>query len=132
MPRLLQTALSASLIVLASLGVQAAATQATGASVATRTLIVGELGYEGGPSPGGFHPTAGTVDVAFTINPLVLEKKVGKSGHFSIPLGPGTYEVTGCGPTSSTTTTPQCSKPIEVTLRAGEVDHLRLVWAYTP
>lgn len=100
---------------------------------AKRSLLVGELGYEGGPYPGQLHPTAGSVEVEFSNVPLVLEKKVGRSGQFKIPLGPGTYTVIGCGPTrSGGTSSSTCSKPQQVTLSAGEVVFVELVWAYAP
>ncbi len=95
-------------------------------------LLVGELGFEGGAYPGGFHPTAGTVTVAFTLEPIVVEKPVGPSGRFRIPLRPGTYTVTGCGPSASATSSPLCGRPRRITLVAGEVDHIRLVWALAP
>jgi hypothetical protein len=114
------------------LGLQAAPAQAsTNGSAAARSALVGVLGYEGGPYPGGFHPTSGTVDVEFTNVPLVLSKQVGSSGHFRISLGPGSYTVIGCGPSSSSGQS-TCSKGQNITLKTGEVDHIRLVWAYAP
>jgi len=97
----------------------------------TKSALVGELGYEGGPAPGRFHPTSGTVLVQFTSVPLTLEKHVGAKGHFRIPLGPGKYTVTGCGP-SSGGGQPLCSQPVNVTLAAGEIYKIQLVWAYAP
>ncbi len=94
--------------------------------------MVGQLGFEGGPYPGGFHPTAGTVDVEFHSVPLVLVTHVGPSGDFDIRLGPGSYTVIGCGPSPKGGQSGQCSRPLAVTLRAGEVDHVRLIWAYAP
>lgn len=99
---------------------------------APATVLVGRLGVEGGAYPGGFHPTAGSVEVAFQSVPLVLDKRVGPSGHFRIPLGPGVYTVVGCGPTSSSTQSQECSKPKTVTLTWGEVRHITLIWAYVP
>jgi hypothetical protein len=93
------------------------------------SAIVGELGVEGGKYPGGFVPTAGSVEVEFNSVPLVLERHVGKSGKFDIKLSPGSYTVFGCGPKSSGN---QCSKPQDIDLAAGEVDHIQLVWAYLP
>ncbi len=116
----------------AVLGLPAApALAGTSGSAAGKSALVGVLGYEGGPAPGGFHRTSGSVEVEFANVPLALEKKVGSSGHFRIPLGPGTYTVIGCGP-SSDGSQPLCTKPKNVTLKAGEVDHLRLVWALAP
>jgi hypothetical protein len=97
---------------------------------AQQAVLTGTLGYEGGPYPGGFHPTAGTVQVAYTDQPLVMVTRVGPSGHFKIDLGPGTYRVTGCGPKHDGSQ--MCGKPRTITLTAGEVDHVRLVWALTP
>jgi hypothetical protein len=90
---------------------------------------VGQLGVEGGAYPGGFRPTAGTVEVEFNSVPLTLLKHVGKSGKFDIKLSPGSYTVFGCGPKTSGN---QCSQPQDITLAAGEVDHIQLVWAYLP
>jgi hypothetical protein len=137
MSRLLRITLCASLcaflVAFAALVVSVPTTRAATPLVATsRAFLAGRLGYEGGPYPGGFHATAGSVEVAFSTHPLVLEKKVGKTGHFRIPLSPGTYIVTGCGPSSSAGSTPRCGRPKTVTLRAGEVRHIRLVWMYAP
>jgi hypothetical protein len=97
-----------------------------------RSLLVGRLGIEGGPYPGGFRPTAGSVEVEFNSVPLAIEKSVGKSGRFEFKLSPGEYTVTGCGPTASGSPSGQCSKPQEVNLAPGEVDHIQLVWLYAP
>ena len=96
-----------------------------------KSALVGVLGYEGGPAPGGFHPTSGSVEVEFTNLPLTLEKHVGPTGHFRIPLGPGSYTVIGCGPSSSSHQA-VCGQPKNVTLETGEVYHIRIVWAYAP
>jgi hypothetical protein len=118
---------------MAAAGLQAApAHAATSAPSVNRALLVGELGIEGGPYPGGFHPTAGSVEVEFSNLPLVLLQKVGPSGHFRIPLGPGKYRVVGCGPSASATPGPRCSRPLTITLTSGEVEHIQLVWAYAP
>jgi hypothetical protein len=101
-------------------------------TIAQPALLVGELGIEGGPYPGGFHPTAGTVEVEFSFLPLILEKAVGSSGQFKIPVGPGTYTVIGCGPTASGTPSSQCSAPQTITLSPGEVGYIQLIWAYAP
>jgi hypothetical protein len=94
--------------------------------------LVGVLGYEGGAAPGGFHPTSGSVRVEFDSEPLTLRQSVGKSGHFEIGLAPGGYTVIGCGPTASSSPSAQCSKPKNITLTAGEVRHIKLVWALAP
>jgi hypothetical protein len=93
--------------------------------------LVGVLGYEGGAFPGKFHPTSGTVDVAFSNPPITLVKQVGPTGHFNIPLPPGRYTVVGCGPSSSGGQG-TCGQPKIVKLSSGEVDHIRLVWAMVP
>ena len=64
--------------------------------------------------------------------PLVLLKKVGTSGKFEIELSPGDYTVIGCGSRASGGPSGQCSKPSELKLSSGEVDHIQLVWAYLP
>jgi hypothetical protein len=120
----------ASLGTVCVLGWQAAPALASSPAVA-RSALVGVLGYEGGPAPGGFHPSSGSVDVQFTNQPLVLNQRVGPTGHFRTPLGPGKYVVIGCGPSSSGGQ-PLCSQPKNVTLKTGEVDHIRLVWAFVP
>ncbi len=132
MSRLLNLALAVSATSFAAIGLQAAPAHAAEPAV-PRALLVGELGIEGGAYPGLFHPTAGTVEVEFTNLPLVIEKHVGRSGQFKIPLGPGTYTVIGCGPSASAATpAPLCSTPKTITLAPGEVDFLELVWAYVP
>ena len=132
MSRLANLALAVSAGSLALVGLQAAPAHASTTS-AKQSAIVGELGYEGGAVPGGFHPTAGTVEVEFNSVPLTLEKHVGKSGHFHIKLSPGSYTVIGCGPAASAgAANSQCSQPQNITLVAGEVDHIQLIWAYVP
>jgi hypothetical protein len=115
-----------------ALGLQAApALAGTDGPTAGEAALAGVLGYEGGAYPGGFHPTSGSVEVEFTLPPLILLKQVGPTGHFRIPLGAGTYTVIGCGP-SSGGGHPICGRPLNITLKAGEVDHVRLVWAMVP
>ncbi len=128
MIRILNAGLLAALLALGALGLQAAP---AGAVTPYRGLLAGQLGYEGGAYPGGFHPTSGTVDVAFRSPPLVLVKSVGPNGRFAIPLNPGTYTVIGCGPSASGGTH-QCSRPRTVTIRSGQIDLIRLVWALVP
>lgn len=125
--------IAASVGAISALGMQAApALASSNAGPSTGSAIVGVLGYEGGAASADFHPTSGTLDVEFTNPPLVLVKKVGDSGHFRLPLKPGTYTIIGCGPSSSSGATPQCGQPQNITLKAGEVDHIRVVWAYVP
>jgi hypothetical protein len=131
MTRLTNLALALSASSMALIGLQAAPAHA-GTTPAQRSAIVGELGYEGGAPPGGIHPTAGTVEVEFNSVPLVLEKHVGKSGHFHIKLSPGSYTVIGCGPAASGAASGQCGQPQNINLVAGEVDHIQLIWAYVP
>ena len=118
-----------------SIGVLAIGTAPAHASGPTSEAeLVGKLGYEGGAPPGGLHPTSGSVIVNVDgPTPLSLEKKVGPSGHFKIPLPAGSYTVIGCGPSSSgSAASAQCSKPKNITLTRGEVDHIKLVWALVP
>ncbi len=130
--RLAKLALALSASSIALIGLQTAPAHA-GSTAAKQSAIVGELGYEGGAAPGGFHPTAGTVEVEFNSVPLTLEKHVGKSGHFHIKLSPGSYTVIGCGPAAAAgAVNGQCSQPQNVTLVAGEVDYIQLIWAYVP
>jgi hypothetical protein len=133
--RKLAVALATSTILVAS---SVAAAQGVTVPKPVDATLVGHLGYEGGAYPGGFHPTAGVVDVSFHFLPLVLVSTVGRSGKFSIRLAPGTYTVSGCEtPVSGSSahpalTTGPCSTPITLTLKAGQVKHLRLIWAYVP
>ncbi|MGH9016201.1 MAG: hypothetical protein ACRDY1_00500 [Acidimicrobiales bacterium] len=127
--RIIGMAVSAGAIV--TLGVQALpAAASTTRSSAPKAVLKGVLGYEGGASTK-LHPTSGTVSVSFDKLPLVLEVPVGSSGHFHVKLSPGGYEVSGCGP-SSNGGQPLCGQAQAVTLKAGEVDHIQVVWAYTP
>jgi hypothetical protein len=131
MSRLTNLALALSASSIALIGLQATPAHA-GTAPTPRSAIVGELGYEGGAAPGGFHPTAGTVEVEFNFVPLTLLKHVGKSGRFHVNLSPGRYTVIGCGPAASGTSSGQCSQPQNINLVAGEVDHIQLIWAYAP
>jgi hypothetical protein len=132
MSRVTKTAAALFVISIAATSLQVLPPHAAApASTTTEALLVGRLGYEGGAFPGGFHPTAGSVIVAFANPPIVLDKQVGPTGRFRIPLSPGTYIVTGCGPSSSGGTG-LCGKSKTVTLSAGQVDHIRLVWALVP
>jgi hypothetical protein len=132
MARKLVFGMAASLGAISAVGIQAApALASSNVAPTSKSAIVGVLGYEGGGPTNKFHPTSGTVEVEFMNPPLVLEKKVGDTGHFRIPLGPGNYAVIGCGPSSSGST-PLCGQPQNVTLKAGEVDHIRVIWAYVP
>ena len=82
--------MAASLGAISAVGMQAApALASSNVGPTSKSAIVGVLGYEGGGPTTKFHPTSGTVEVEFTNPPLVLLKKVGNSGHFRIPLGPG-------------------------------------------
>jgi hypothetical protein len=134
MHRFLKVASAGCASAIAAIGLQAApAFAAAPAHAAVRpALLVGELGIEGGAYPGSFRPTPGSVEVEFYAQPLVLEKKVGRSGQFKIRLGPGKYTVIGCGPSASARPSSQCSRPKTLTLAAGEVDYVQLVWAYVP
>jgi hypothetical protein len=131
MSRFTHLALALSAGSIAMIGLQVAPAHAATTPI-HRSVIAGELGYEGGAIPGGFHPTAGTVEVEFNSVPLVLEHHVGKSGTFRIKLSPGSYTVIGCGSTTSTAASGQCSQPQNIKLVAGEVDHIQLIWARVP
>lgn len=131
MSRLTKLALTLSAGSMAVIGLQAVPAPA-GATSGHRSTLVGELGYEGGAAPGGFHPTAGTVEVEFKSVPLTLEKHVGRSGQFEIELSPGSYTVIGCGPSATGATGGLCSSPKNIHLVSGEVHHIKLVWALAP
>jgi hypothetical protein len=126
MSRLIKLALA---LFASSIAVVGLAAPAHASSRTAHSAIVGELGVEGGAYPGGFQPTAGTVEVEFNSQPLVLERHVGKSGKFDIKLSPGSYTVIGCGPKKSGD---QCSQPQDINLATGEIDHIQLVWQYRP
>jgi hypothetical protein len=126
MSRLIKLALALVASSITVIGLAAAPGYAsTGAKPSS--AIVGELGVEAGP--GGFHPTAGTVEVEFNTEPLTLLKHVGDSGKFDIKLSPGRYTVFGCGPKKSDS---QCGQAQDIKLATGEVDHIQLVWAVLP
>jgi len=91
-------------------------------------VLKGDLGIVGGAYPGLFHPTAGSVEVIGKV--IAMLTVVGPSGEFRIRLAPGTYTVTGCGPTASPV--PSCGSPRAIRLRPGQVDHVQLVWALVP
>jgi hypothetical protein len=129
MSRISKLALALSASSMAMIGLQAVPAHASPPT--TPSLVVGELGYEGGAATG-FHPTAGTVEVEFNSVPLVIEHHVGASGKFGFKLAPGSYTLIGCGPATSTTGGGQCSRPQTIHLVAGEVDHVRLIWAMVP
>ncbi len=129
MSRIRNLALALSAGSIAMLGLQAAPAHA--ATTTQPSAIVGELGYEGGAATG-FHPTAGSVEVEFTLVPLVIEHHVGSSGKFRFQLPPGSYTVIGCGPATSTSVGGRCSPPQTIKLVPGEVDRIRLIWALVP
>ena len=133
MSRLTNLALAVSVSSIAMITLQSVPAHAA-TTPSSQAELVGKLGYEGGAYPNKFHPTAGSVVVNFdSMTPLSLEKRVGPSGLFKIPLPAGRYTVIGCGPSSSGgAANGQCGKPTNVTLAAGEVDHIKLVWAYAP
>jgi hypothetical protein len=131
MSRLTNLALALSAGSIALIGLQAAPAHAA-TSPTPRSAIVGQLGYEGGAATSKFHPTAGTVEVEFNSVPLVIEHHVGKSGKFHFKLSPGSYTLIGCGPAASSSASGQCSQPQNIKLVAGEVDHIRLIWARVP
>jgi hypothetical protein len=132
MSRFRNLSIAASLGVMAAVGLQSAPAQVGAAQPhVQQAVLAGALGYEGGAFPGHFHPTAGTVEVAQSNPPITLDEQVGPSGHFKIPLSPGSYTVVGCGPSSSGGQG-LCGRPKHVTLSAGEVDHIRLIWAMVP
>jgi hypothetical protein len=88
--------------------------------------IVGQLGYEGGAYPGGFHPTAGLVK--FTGPQKVAPVKVPQSGDFSVHVVPGDYTLTGCGGTKNK----QCGPPQQVTVKARATTHVQVPWLLAP
>lgn len=89
-------------------------------------IIDGRLGFEGGPYPGGFHPTAGLVK--FTGPQKVGPVKVPTSGRFTVDVTPGAYTLTGCGGTKNK----QCGPPKLVTVKADTTRHVRVVWLLAP
>jgi len=93
---------------------------------ATDGTITGQLGFEGGPAPGGFHATAGLVQVAGSKTVELV--KVPTSGNFTVHVQPGRYSLTGCGGAKDD----QCGSPQNVTVTAGAVKHVQVVWAFVP
>ncbi len=98
------------------------------APTARLAVLDGDLGIVGGAYPGQFHPSAGSIEVIGKV--IAMLTVVGPSGEFRIRLAPGTYTVTGCGPTASPV--PSCGPPRTIRLRPGQVDHVQLVWALVP
>jgi len=89
--------------------------------------IAGQLGFEGGAYPGGFHATAGVVKV--TDGPhKVKPVTVPESGEFTVHVVPGTYTLTGCGGTKDK----QCGPPQSITVEAGATIHVQVVWLLAP
>jgi hypothetical protein len=133
MSRLSKLALAASVSGIAMVSLQTGPAHAATAT-ASQAALVGKLGYEGGAYPDKFHPTAGSVEVEFdSVTPLSLEHRVGPSGQFKISLPAGMYTVIGCGPAASGGTAGgTCGRPVNLTLTRGDVDHIKLVWAYAP
>jgi hypothetical protein len=132
MSRFVKVVLAISATCIAMMALQAAPAHAA-TSTGQQAVLVGKLGFEGGPYPGGFHPTSGSVEVEFHSVPLVLKRPVGSSGQFKIRLAPGKYTVIGCGPSASGgSPSGQCGKPRSIKLKPGEVDHIKLVWLDAP
>ena len=99
---------------------------AANAQPAPNGTISGRLGFEGGPYPGGFHPTAGLVEFVGPVIAGVV--KVPKSGAFTIHVLAGRYTLTGCSGTRDM----QCGSPQHVTVMAGATKHVRVVWLLAP
>jgi hypothetical protein len=89
-------------------------------------VISGQLGIEGGPYPGGLHPTAGVVKVE---GPQKVGRvKVPESGSFAVDVVPGVYTLTGCGGTKNR----QCGPPQDVTVKAQKTTHVEVPWLLAP
>jgi hypothetical protein len=99
---------------------------AAASPVTSHGVITGQLGYEGGAYPGGFHPTAGVV--RFAGPQKVGPVKVPKSGHFTVPVEPGVYKLTGCSGTKNR----QCGLPEKVTVKARTTRHVKVIWLLAP
>jgi hypothetical protein len=89
-------------------------------------VIAGQLGFEGGPAPGGFHPTAGVVK--FVGPQKVGRVKVPESGSFTVDVMPGIYTLTGCGGTKNR----QCGSSQDVIVKAQKTSHVQVVWLLAP
>jgi hypothetical protein len=76
MSRFVKVVLAISATCIAMMALQAAPAHAA-TSTGQQAVLVGKLGFEGGPYPGGFHPTSGSVEVEFHSVPLVLKRPVG-------------------------------------------------------
>lgn len=88
--------------------------------------ITGQLGYEGGAYPGGFHPTAGVVQIAGA--GLTELQNVPKSGDFTVHVVPARYTLTGCSGTNDT----QCGQPMHVKVKTGRTKLVQVVWLLAP
>ena len=106
--------------------VDTSATVAAASPMSPHGVISGQLGYEGGAYPGGFHPTAGLVK--FVGPQTVGTVKVPESGDFTVDVVPGDYTLTGCSGTKNR----QCGPPQQVTVKAHTTRHVRVVWLLAP
>lgn len=89
-------------------------------------VIAGQLGFEGGAYPGGFHPTAGLVK--FVGPQKVGPVKVPESGAFTVHVVPGDYTLTGCSGTKNR----QCGPPQQVAVKARTTSRVQVVWLLAP
>jgi hypothetical protein len=89
-------------------------------------VIAGQLGFEGGAYPGGFHPTAGLVK--FVGPEKVRPIKVPESGDFTMRVVPGVYTLTGCGGTRNR----QCGPPQQVTVKTRTTSRVQVAWLLAP
>jgi hypothetical protein len=114
---------------IATIAFGAVGTNAAIAEASTSTphgVIAGQLGFEGGAYPGGFHPTAGLVK--FKGPQKVGPVKVPDSGNFTVHAVPGDYTLTGCSGTKNR----QCGSPQQVIVKARKTSRVQVVWLLAP
>lgn len=91
--------------------------------------VNGQVGYEGGAYPGGFHATSGSVKISNASAVRVVE--VPTAAGFSVTLDPGTYTFVGCAGAQAT----QCAASYlwqTVVVKAGSTQTVQLVTFLAP
>ncbi len=91
--------------------------------------VTGQVGYEGGAFPGGFHATTGSVKISNASSVRVVE--VPTVAGFSVALSPGAYTFVGCAGAHAT----QC--PVSflwqtIVVKAGSTQTVQLVTFLAP
>ncbi len=105
---------------------------ASAATVApAKGTVAGQIGYEGGAFPGGFHPTSGSVKIVAATASASKVLEVGNSGNFKVLLAPGKYTFIGCAQAHAV----QCAQKglwQKVTVKSGSTQSVQLVTFLAP